>query len=399
MFVAELDRPWLETPFLVQGFVVTETEQRQILQELCNQVTIDVGQSKLSLGDKSRARKSNSSVRDRRSAIKKEFPKKRLEIYQDSRSFDEEIPAATRIYDQYEEAVGRFFEDVRHGQALNLQEVNDKVNGLVRSVVRNPDACILLRQMKKKSDYLHDHAMGMSIWSAALARQLGLPPRDIKIIAFGALLCDVGTVHIPTELLSRPAKLTNTEFDYVKSHVNKSLELLSASPKLDPAVVEIVAYHHERFDGSGYPNRASGGQIPIFARIVAIADCYDAITSHRPYARVRTPSEAVALLYDLRDTEYQSELVEEFIQAIGVYPVGTLVELSSGEVGTVIAEYRRRRLRPNILLVLDRNKQPVPPGQYLNLLENTHDETGKPIDIVRALDPGAHGLEDDDIFV
>ncbi|MEM8501288.1 MAG: HD-GYP domain-containing protein [Pseudomonadota bacterium] len=392
MFVAELDRPWLETPFLVQGFIVSEPEQRKLLMELCNKVTIDTGKSQQG----SAARKGRKI--SGREAILRETPGKRLGIYKDTRSFDQEIVSATEMYESYESTVKSFYEDFRRNKAINVKDVNNTVDNLVESIVRNPDACMLLRQMRRKSDYLHDHAMGMSIWSAALARQLGLPPVDIKLIAFGALVADAGTVHISNDLLNKPAKLTESEFKYVQRHVDKSLEILSHSNGIDTQILEVVQNHHERFDGSGYPNGLTGTQIPIFARIVAIADCYDAVTSKRPYAQPLTPSEGVTLLYELRDKDFQSEMVEEFIQAIGIYPVGTMVELTSGEIGTVIAEYRRRRLRPKILLLLDAEKRPIKSRQYVNLLKTTHNSDGSPLDIVRALEPGAYGLADDDIF-
>ncbi len=392
MFVAELDRPWLETPFLVQGFVVSEPEQLKLLNELCQNVVVDSGKS---------VRRQTTIARRRatgREAIKRELPRKKLFVYQDLRSFDEEIPDATRLYEDYEANVKRFYEDFRRTTTINIKDVNETVNKLVRSIVRNPDACMLLRQMKRKSDYLHDHAMGMSIWAAALGRQLGLPPIDIKNIAMGALVADVGAVHISNELLNKPAKLTESEFSYVKTHVAKSLEIARKTAGLDESVMSIIASHHERYDGSGYPNGLQANEIPIFARIVAIADCYDAVTTCRPYAPARSPSDAIALLYELRNKDFQSELVEEFIQAMGVYPVGTLVELSSGQVGTVVAEYRRRRLRPKILLLLDENKQPVQSQTYINLLTQTEDRHGQPLEIVKALENGAYGLEDDDIF-
>lgn len=394
MFVAELDRPWLETPFLVQGFIVSEPEQRKLLMELCKQVTIDTGKSV----ERSAKRKSRKKSLTGRQAIHREMPSKSLGIYKDTRSFDEEIPVATSLYENYEATVKNFYEDFRRSKSINIKDVNETVNNLVRSIVRNPDACMLLRQMKKKSDYLHDHAMGMSIWAAALGRQLGLPPKDIKLLAFSALVADVGAVHISNELLNKPAKLTDSEFEYVRGHVSKSLAQLSQTKGVTQPVLDIVAAHHERFDGSGYPNGLAGSDIPIFARIVAIADCYDAVTTQRPYAAARPPSEAVNLLYGLRGKDFQAELVEEFIQAIGIYPVGTLVELSSGQVGTVIAEYRRRRLRPKILLMLDENKCPVQSREYVDLLKTTHQPNGESLEIVRALETGAYGLEDDDIF-
>lgn len=391
MYVAELDRPWLETPFLVQGFVVSEAEQMKLLQELCRTVTIDTG---LSLkGGKLPAR-----VSKQKNALKREMAGKKLEIYQDTRSYDEEIGAASTLYQDYEETVKNLYEGFRSKKTIDIKDINKSVNNLVHSIVRNPDACMMLRQMRRKSDYLHDHAMGMSIWSAALGRQLGLPLKEIKLLAFGAMMADVGTIEISDNLLNKPAKLTDSEFSYVQSHVKKSLQAVAKIEGVGKSILDIVVAHHERYDGSGYPRGLSGTDIPLHARIVAIADCYDAMTTQRPFAVAKSPSEAITVLYELRDSEFQSDLVEEFIQAVGTYPVGTLVELSTGEVGIVISETRRRRLRPKILLLLDRNKKPAQGRNYINLVEQTHDRDGQPVDIARALEPDAYGLGADDIF-
>jgi len=155
----------------------------------------------------------------------------------------------------------------------------------------------------------------------------------------------------------------------------------------------MIEYHHERHDGSGYPKGLKGDQIPIFARIAAIVDCYDAITSHRSYAKALPPSMAIKMLYEWRDVDFQAELVEEFIQAVGIYPAGTLVELSSGEVGVVLSEYRTRRLRPKVMILLDANKKPVTDVQTVNLLETTHTQDGKSLDIVNSLEPDAYGID------
>ncbi len=158
-------------------------------------------------------------------------------------------------------------------------------------------------------------------------------------------------------------------------------------------VLAMVSYHHERHDGSGYPEGLSGDRIPIFARIAAIVDCYDAITSHRSYARATSPSIAIKKLYEWKDIDFQAELVEEFIQAVGIYPAGTLVELSSGEVAVVIAEYRTRRLRPKLMVLLDSEKQPLLDVRMIDLLHQKETEDGRPLDIVSSLEPEAYGID------
>jgi hypothetical protein len=154
----------------------------------------------------------------------------------------------------------------------------------------------------------------------------------------------------------------------------------------------MMEFHHERHGGHGYPRGISGNDIPVFGRIAAIVDCYDAITSRRPYAPAMSPSHAVKKLYAWRDIDFDAELVEEFIQAIGIYPAGTLVELSNGEVGVATAGYRTRRLRPQLLLVLDRDKKPYAEPRPLDLLTVTHEQDGKPLEIATSLEPGSFGV-------
>ena len=156
-------------------------------------------------------------------------------------------------------------------------------------------------------------------------------------------------------------------------HVGHGLEILKECGVLNQDVIDIVAHHHERYDGSGYPNGLTRDEIPPFARIAAIVDTYDALTSNRHYAKAVSPSDAIKLLYEARDEDFQAELVESFIQAIGIYPAGTLVELSSGEVGVVVAEYRTRRLRPKVMLLLDANKNKLRNIKVIDLQETTDD--------------------------
>lgn len=203
----------------------------------------------------------------------------------------------------------------------------------------------------------------------------------------------MGKLQVDKELIDAQRKLNDQEFQMVQNHFNLGLEAVKKSGLMNKDVLEMIEYHHERHDGSGYPKGLKGEQIPIFARIAAIVDCYDAITSHRSYAKALPPSMAIKMLYEWRDIDFQAELVEEFIQAVGIYPAGTLVELSSGQVGVVLSEYRTRRLRPKVMVLLDANKKPVVDVQIVNLLEVTHKEDGQPLDIVNSLEPDAYGID------
>jgi HD-GYP domain-containing protein (c-di-GMP phosphodiesterase class II) len=179
----------------------------------------------------------------------------------------------------------------------------------------------------------------------------------------------------------------------VYSHVSYGLEILQESGTLNQDVIDMVAHHHERYDGSGYPDGLTQDDIPSFARIAAIVDTYDAITSNRSYAAAISPSEAIRLLYQGRDAEFQAELVEAFIQAVGIYPAGTLVELSSGEVGVVVAEYRSRRLRPRVMVLLDAEKNTLAESKMINLQDDAGSDSTSLLTIAKSLQPGAYGID------
>jgi HD-GYP domain-containing protein (c-di-GMP phosphodiesterase class II) len=206
-------------------------------------------------------------------------------------------------------------------------------------------------------------------------------------------LFDIGKLRVNPELLGASRTLTDEEFIELRSHVTLGVEMIGESGLMNQDVLDMVAHHHERHDGSGYPDRLGGDAIPVFARIAAIVDCYDAITSHRSYARAVPPAAAIKKMYEWRDLEFQAELVEEFIQAVGIYPAGTLVELSSGEVAVVVAEYRTRRLRPKVMVLLDASKQPVLEVKMIDLRDQKFGPDDKPLEITSSLEPEAYGID------
>ena len=398
MYVVELDRPWLDTPFLVQGFIVRNVEQLETLKRLCNHVYIDSGRS-LSHAHTDRpppvTPKRNRLTEDKL----REVFKTAITPYQDRTALEDEMTTARSIYDDYEHMVTRLYDSVRAENTINMREVNSTVAELVESVLRNPDACMLLAKLRRKGDYIYNHAIGCSIWSAALGRQLGLPKRMGQSIATGAMLADVGKVKLSDRLLLKSEQLTEEELTLARSHVAKGLEVLAESPGVDNIARQMLETHHERHNGKGYPRGLKGAAIPVYGRIAAIVDTYDALINDKPYRKALPASEAVKVLYHVRNEDFQAELVEEFIQAVGIYPSGSLVELSNGQVGIVVGEHRRRRLRPRLLMLLDAAGARLEPRQYIDLYSVTHDDTGTPLEIRRSLVPEECGIDPDDIFV
>lgn len=393
MFVSELDRPWLETPFVLQGFLITDLQEIDLLAEYCSTVVINTLQSKLSSEYfKNLKRKSIGKT------LQETFPTRKLKTYSDTISFDDELKVAQDIYADYEQVSARMYESFRSSKYLDVNATSNIINGLVDSIIRNPDACMLLHKMEKKGDYLYSRALGTSLWSAALARQIGLPSADIKTVTLGGLLCDIGKVRISNPILEKETALSDEELHLVQQHVLADDEFKKQFPGLSGPLLDIIRCHHERHDGSGYPDGLSGEEIPVFARMVGLADCYDAMTHNRSYAGAIPPYQASKELYELRDIHFQGELVEEFIQATGIYPVGTLVELNNGEVGVVVAEYRTRRLRPKLLMVLDSKKEHISRPYYLDLSAVDNTSRKEVIEIKKSLETGAYGLDVDDYY-
>ncbi|MEQ9394046.1 HD-GYP domain-containing protein [Haliea sp.] len=389
MYVSGLDRPWLETPFLLQGFRIETAEDLGTLRRFCQFVFIDTEKS--SQQEHALRRK----VRTQRPRIPRQtmFPTRQLKTYTDSADWAEEFPRAETAVAELSSGIEEIFQQAAGGAALDVVRVKRSVEPMIDSISRNPDACIWLARLKQQDHYTYQHSLGASVWAVALGRQLGLPRSDLRSLAIGGLLFDVGKLRVDPELLGAERQLTPEELQQVRNHVIHGVEMIGATGLMNTDVIAMVTHHHERHNGSGYPQGLRGDEIPIFARIAAIVDCYDAITSHRPYARAISPCTAIKMLYNAKDLDFQAELVEEFIQAVGIYPAGTLVELSSGEVAVVVAEYRTRRLRPRVMVLLDADKQPLTSMRTVDLLHETEDASGRPLDIIQALEADAYGID------
>ncbi|ROR35015.1 HD-GYP domain-containing protein [Inmirania thermothiophila] len=396
MFVCELDRPWLDTPFLFQGFLIESEAQIEELARYCRHVYVDPLRS-----DRERILKGPAATRWRArlgSSGGDDLPRP-TRRYEERTTVEEELPAARTSWSRAEEAVDAVFDEVAAGREVNVRLAREAVRGLAESVLRNPDALIWMTRLRRADRYTWGHAVSVSIYLMAFARHLGLPRAEIELVGLGGLLMDVGKVRLPRELLDKSGRLSEEEHRLVREHVLYSVEALRASPRTPPAVVEIAYTHHERSDGSGYPRGIEEPDIPLHGRMAAIADTFDAMTSVRPYAPAVSAYDALQDLYEWRGTLFHAGLVEQFIQAVGIYPPGTLVELSGGEVGVVLAQRRTRQLRPRVLVLLGPDKARLEAPTVLDLLQDPVDARGEPQRIRRALEPGAYGLDPGEYFL
>lgn len=386
VFVCALDRPWLETPFLFQGFLVRSEDEINTAKKHCNYVYIDPERG---IDVASGTTISNST------------PISQHEIENTGHivRIEEEIEQAKETYQKTETILANVMTDVAHGRALSMPGVQDCVTDIVASVSRNADAFTWLTRLKQTDNYSYSHALDVAVYMICLGRQLGFPKEQLEFLGVAGLLQDVGKLKLPKELLQKTTELTDTERELIRNHLNYGLQLISESNDVPSIVLTIIGMHHERVDGSGYPNHLRGREISVFGGIAGLADCYDALTSDRPYAKAASPFSALRVLKKLEGQAFQDSLIEQFIQSMGIYPAGSVVELSSGEVAIIVEQNKIRRLKPKVMLILDENKQPYQTMQMLNLLHDPIGINGKALEIKRALEPGEFAIDPKDYFL
>lgn len=413
MYVCQLDRPWLSTPFPFQGFVINSEQDIKALKKYCAFVYVDIlrgvppeadsglnkpwkpsDTSKRQGNDGDAA--SNKARAERASRPTRAAPIIKVDsnYYPEPKRFNKEMKVAEKYHELLSRDVSQIFDDIRVGRGLELKSVRESTKHMVESVIRHPDAFVWMAKLHQHHKYSYGHSIRSSILSCVLGRHLGFNEHKLDVLTLGALLSEIGKAKLPRSLLEKRTALDEEEVEKLREHVTMGVEILDRCPGISSEVIEIVQNHHERYNGSGYPNRLSGDEIPITASIAGLADCYDAMTSIKPYTdSVMTTSEATDYLYTQRDNLFQGQLIEEFIQALGIYPTGTLVELSTGEVGLIISQNVKQRIQPEILVVLNEQKTVHAKPVVLNLRKYNFKNEDLPISIVKALPSGEFGLD------
>ncbi len=418
MYVCALDRPWLSTPFPFQGFVIKSDSDIQALRKYCDYVYVDVLRGvpptedgalrknwRPQADDEELGSRLDSKLLDKSRSVQRDGSVKALPIrvkydqYAAPKSFQRELKRAERFQGELSEAMTQVMDDIRVGRGLEVTSLRRSASNMLHSVIRHPDAFVWMIKLRDKDSYAYGHAVRTSVYGMVLGRHIGLSELQLETLALGALLSQIGKARLPKSLLEKRDPLTSDELEKLRGHVQLGVDLLDQCVGISDDVVGIVQNYHERFDGTGYPNGLVGDQVPLLARITGLVDAYDAMTSRKPYSdEVLTTSEAMDYLYDQRDIKFQGQLVEEFIQSLGIYPTGTLVELSNGEVALIVEQNYSQRIQPVVLIVLDRERRPLEKTKKIDIRAHNAAEPEQPISIKRALAVGEYGLDAADIM-
>jgi putative nucleotidyltransferase with HDIG domain len=362
MYVSELDRPWLDTPFLFQGFRITNKDEIEQIGQICDFVFVDTEKSTIPV---TRAQPGSASSRPRpkkqsiAKIIKKPLPY--------TAKFEEEFTTARECYQLAGEELGRLFDDVRMGKSLEIEGARATVTSMVDSILRQPDALVLLASLGNKDKSLVTHALSVCTLSLAFGRSLGFEADALVNLGLGALLHDIGEIKIPDQVLANVVNASEEERALIEGHADIGAMMLKKLDNLPDNVIAIVQDHHERADGSGYPGQLTGGEISIHTKIVSIVNTYDNILNGINGYESMSVDDTLKSIYAWRRDLFDELLVEKFIQCVGIYPLGSVVELRTGQVGIVISSRPDARLFPKIMLIRDAHREPVEPPKMINL--------------------------------
>lgn len=391
MYVAELDRPWLESPFLFQGFVIESDEDLATLRDKCNYVFVDDQKSR----DTDELRKlfeglngGTVSRKEREGAA----PHSSADPGS-ARAFKDNFDRAVTTFKRTTSSVIRFFDDIRLGNSIDTADAKGVVGELVSEITYNPNTALWLTSLRSKDEETANHCLNVAILSLAFGRHLGYPHDKLQDLGLGALLHDVGVARTPKEILNKPGKLNKEEYEIMKKHPRDGYNVLRVTRNLPEAALEIILHHHERLDGSGYPDGLKDEDIKEYVRIVAIADVYDSMTSDRVYHQAKSPQEALTQMHKRADHQFGRQLMEEFIKCVGIYPIGSLVVLDTGALGVVMSSNPEARLKPLVLLVRDEQGREVRPRKLVNLAHLSSQRGTKSWSISRTVNPNDYGVD------
>lgn len=355
MYVFELDCAWSKTPFPMGGFHLKNSEDITILAKYCKKVVIDTNKGAAPRRGKQSQLTILSSAR--RAAPESGEIKVDRDAYPVTRSVKQQIDKALRLHRTLKADFNKQAQAVRRGEEMDLPLLEKTIKGIVDSLIANPQTHIWLLNTDASERLDTDYCVRAAIWATVLARQVGMTPHSMQVLFLGTLLADIGMQLLPEKLVNKRGPFRKKEFLAYRKHVDFSVELLTHYPDLDDRIAGLVRSHHERQDGLGFPRQLRGKQIPVLARFANLAYCFERLLRSNGMGSATPPAKALTKLYKQRSLKFPEQLVVELIHVLGTYPVGSLVQLSSGEVGLILEQNQQERLSPKIAVLTDRNQR------------------------------------------
>jgi len=374
MFVGQLDKKWADSSFLFQGFPIEGKKHIEQLRRECKYVYVDFKtQEEYDVFLLNTAKEEE---------VKEEVP--------DIQLLDE-LPTALKLFDEISKASKIVMRQAMQDGNIDLDPISKCVAGCIGSLERYPDALLLAVNVKNKIHYTSEHSMRVSILSMAFGLEIGMTQEQVRILGISAMLHDIGKGAIPHKILNKSGKLDKAEALLVRDHPKESFRILSKIKDINSDIKEVALSHHEREDGRGYPRNIPKDRVSRFAKIVSIVDAYDAIISDRPYSDGRPAPHALKILENGSGSKFDPHLITAFLKWIGMYPVGTLVELRTGEVAFVLKRNPKKSLSPRIMIVTDENKK-TGHQKVIDLSAMIIHSSGRPYKIGAALKNRAFGI-------
>ncbi|MDC7709300.1 HD-GYP domain-containing protein [Vogesella indigofera] len=343
MYVHDLNCDWTSHPFFRKRFLIKgDDEIAKIVEAGIHEIYIDTEKG-LDVSHARSVDEVNASLQQQMIEAVTGKPAPIITL-----SFAEELGRANRIKSQAHALVKTVMQDVRLGRAVELEQVEPMIESITESVLSNSGALLTLLRIKNKDDYTFLHSVSVGTLMIAFCRSVGMDMETIHLAGLGGILHDTGKALVPDEVLNKPGRLTEDEFDIIKRHPRDGFDILSRTEGIGEIPLDITLHHHERVDGSGYPHKLNGDTISTLAKMAAIVDVYDAITADRCYHKGMAPTDALRKIFEWSKYHFDPKLVQAFMRCVGIYPVGTLVLLESGKLGVVIEQHDSNLLTPKI---------------------------------------------------
>lgn len=375
MFVVELDKPWEESSFMFQGLEIKSPADVLAVQKECASVWVDYDEFSL-----------------QKSAPSEGLPTAGVGSTMDSGILvEDEFDAAKEVHELASQTITTLFEEIRLGAEIDGGKIKQAVNGCVDSILRNPDASVWLTRIQAKHEATAQHSLNVAALSIVMAKSMGMTTREMEDIGVCGMLHDVGKTSLSSEILEKTGPLSDAEMEEMRRHTRYGRDILISTKSVMSGAADVAHSHHERPDGTGYPRQLDDDSIPLYAKIVAIAEAYDTMTINQPYRAARSPSDALQELYAQRGKQFDEDLVIRFIDSVGIFPPGSIVEMLNGEVGIVLSN-TSDKLRPRVILILDAIGEPTAQRIVdLSLLEV--DNEGNIYQIKTTHSDGSYGID------